>query len=426
MPCIERLIESLAYEQFSEYINANQLLSKNQSGFRAQHSCESAINDVLYDWQSALEEKKVIVAVFLDFKRAFETVDCDIQLHKLEEYGVRDSSLNWFSSYLKNRRQVVKIGETKSDEIVNNMGVPQGSILGPLLFILYINNIVNCLKFCTAKLFADDTLIYVVADSIEEAKQKINDDLCTLYDKLCQYKLKLNISKTKVMLITNKTCDTSNLDIFMGGNKLDIVNEIKYLGVILDDKLNFDKNISHVCRKLGQKLNVICRLRNDLNCEQKLSLYKSIIQPHLSYCASILFLSKASGIERIQNIQTKILRQIVKANRHTSREFLLSTLKILSVNQTVIFSTMIFIFKIINGHTAQYLTERIHYNHENTQLLLRNANDIKLTNSTKSCSQNALFYKGIQTFNSLPPNIKFEKSFTKFKKLLYEYVIHGF
>lgn len=136
-------------------------------------------------------------------------------------------------------------------------------------------------------MFADDTLIYVIADSLEEAKLKINEDLSTLYDKLCQNKLKLNIGKTKVMIITNKTCDTSVLEIFMGGERLEIVNEIKYLGVVIDHKLNFEKNVNNVCKKLGQKLNVISRLRNELNCQQKLGLYKSIIQPHLNYCSSM-------------------------------------------------------------------------------------------------------------------------------------------
>lgn len=229
LPCLERLIESLAYNQFSEYVNINQLLSKNQSGFRAQHSCESTINDVLYDWQMALEDKKVIIAVFLDFKRAFETIDRDIQLQKLKKYGVTDSALNWFASYLDNRRQIVKIGETKSDVLVNNMGVPQGSILGPLLFILYINDIATCLKYSIAKMFADDTLVYIIADNIEEAIFKINSDLSVLYEKLCQNKLKLNVNKTKIMIITNKPCDYTNVNIFIGGKKLQIVDEIKYL-----------------------------------------------------------------------------------------------------------------------------------------------------------------------------------------------------
>lgn len=130
---------------------------------------------------------------FLRLQRAFETIDQKIQLQKLENYGVRGTANNWFASYLNNRRQIVKIGESKSTELENKLGVPQGSILGPLLFILYINDLPNCLKYSMIKMFADDTLIYVIEDSIEEATRRINEDLNSLFIKLCQNKLKLNV-----------------------------------------------------------------------------------------------------------------------------------------------------------------------------------------------------------------------------------------
>lgn len=386
LPCCERLIESLAYAQFNDYINRNNILNINQSGFRSQHSCETAINDVIDIWKAAQNESKVIIAVFLDFQRAFETIDTNILTKKLSNYGVRNSSLEWFNSYLTDRKQVVKLGETVSDTLNNKLGVPQGSILGPLIFILYINDIPNCLKYCQAKLFADDALVFNISETIEEATNKINHDLDLIYKKLCQNKLKLNVNKTKVMIISNKKIDRSNINIHINGTRLDIENEIKYLGVVIDDKLSFEKNINNVCKKVGQKVNVMNRLRNELNLNQKLTLYKAIIEPHFNYCASILFISNVTDLNRLQILQNKCLRQILRASNYTESQLMLRELNLMSVVQLIHFRTLILIYKIVNGQAPCYLTERITYKKANHNLVLRNSNEICLTNMIKACS----------------------------------------
>lgn len=364
LPCCERLIESLAYNQLTNYIDTNNILNRNQSGFRAKHSCETAINDIFYEWKAALNDSKIIIAVFLDFQRAFETIDPDILIKKLAKYGVSGASLRWFRTYLTNRRQTVKLGETVSNELYNGLGVPQGSILGPLLFILYINDLPSYLIYCIAKLFADDTLIYIISDSLDEAMGRMNYDLNTMYNKLCQNKLKLNVSKTKVMVITNRTIDRSNVDIFMNGTRLDIESEMKYLGIIIDDKLTFGRNISYVCKKVGQRVNVLNRLRNELDVGQKLTLYRSIIEPHFNYCPSILFLSNVTDLNRLQVLQNKCLRQILRANSFTEGHVMRKELNLMSVVQIVTYGTLIFIYKIVNGSAPNYLTEKIRYKHE--------------------------------------------------------------
>lgn len=152
----------------------------------------------------AQNNSKVIIAVFLDFQRSFETIDPKLLVNKLKNYGVR--ALDWFDSYLSNRRQVVKIDEIISNELNNNLGIPQGSILGPLIFNLYINNISECLKFSEVKIFADDTLVYIIADTVEASStQKINEELNMLYIKLCENKLKLNEKKKKQNLFALQT-----------------------------------------------------------------------------------------------------------------------------------------------------------------------------------------------------------------------------
>ena len=179
--------------------------------------------------------------------------------------------------------------------------------MGPILFILYINDIPQYLEHCQARLFADDTLIYIVSDSIEDATTKMNHDLSIISHKLCQNKLKLNVSKTKAMIITNGNIDKNNIDLNINGEKIEIEHKIKYLGVIIDDKLSFDQNVNHVCRKVGLKVNVLNRLRNELNPNQKLTLYKAIIEPHFNYCASIYCFCQIQPIY----VDSKLFRTIV-------------------------------------------------------------------------------------------------------------------
>lgn len=147
------------------------------------------------------------------------------------------------------------------------------------------------------------------------------------------------------MVITNKNVDKDNINISINGSRLEIEKEIKYLGVVTDDNLRFDKNIDHICKKIGKKTSVLGRLRNELNNYQKLNVYRSIIEPHFTYCASILYLSNSTDTE----IQNKCMRQILRTNRFTSTVDMLNTLNLLSINQMVIFRTLIFIFKIIRG-----------------------------------------------------------------------------
>jgi hypothetical protein len=257
LPAIEKVIEKLAYNQLIQHVNKYELLADHQSGFRRMHSCETAVNDVLYEWKEALDKSNTIIAVFLDFQRAFETIKPQIMIIKLFHLGIKDSELEFFKSYLSDRRQVVKLGEFISKEINNHLGVPQGSILGPLLFILYVNDLGDCLQNCKIKMFADDTLIYAIEERIEDATKFINDDLSRLYEKICQNKLKLNVDKTKVMIISNRKIDRNNVNIFINDSRLEIENEIKCFGNILDDKLKFTKNTEYFCKKIGKKTNVI-------------------------------------------------------------------------------------------------------------------------------------------------------------------------
>lgn len=304
--------------------------------------------------------------------------------------------------------------------------LPQGSILGPLLFNLYINDLGDDLKWSILKLFADDTLDYVSGKIINEIVSKINNDLKDLYNKICQYKLKLNVTKTKVMIITNLT-NINDISVKINGIELEIVDKIKYLGVIIDNQLNFKPNSEYVCKKLGRKVGVLARLRNDLNFKQKMLIYKTIVEPHLTYCSTILFQAQTGDIDALQLLQNKCMRSILRENRYASIDTMLNTLEIMNVRQIIIYNTLIFIYKIVKGETPSYLTNKITYKRDNPRKnTLRNRNQIEKTNAKTMASRKSIFYRGIELFNNLPEYLKNKTSVNLFKNKIKKYVILQF
>ena len=191
-----------------------------------------------------IHDGKTIIAVFLDLQRAFETLDRNILLNKLQCYGLKDVELKWFKSYLNGRKQKTKVNNVFSDNINIKIGVPQGSVLGALLFLSYINDIHGVVNFSELVLFADDTLMFVVGNNVKECLEKINGDLDTIEEWLKMNKLKLNVNKTKCMVWNGSLNENEN--VIVNNNKIELVEEIKYLGVIIDNKVNFKKHLDYI------------------------------------------------------------------------------------------------------------------------------------------------------------------------------------
>lgn len=240
----EKILEKVVKKQLDKFIEDNAIISKYQSGFRKKYSCETAVNYVINRWKN-VEKNNKMMAIFLDFKRAFETIDRQIMLKKLEMYGIKGNELKWFESYLGNRVQITKVNGTTSDEIENGFGVPQGSILGALLFILYINDMPTTLEKCEIVLYADDTLIYTEASTEEQCLENMKHDISKINTWLKMNKLKLNENKTKIMEINMNSDELFKIN----DEIIEKVEHMSYLGFIIDKDLKFKKHIDYICKK---------------------------------------------------------------------------------------------------------------------------------------------------------------------------------
>lgn len=425
LPTYEKVIEHLTKNQLQNYLDERNIITKEQSGFRENHSCETALNLVIANWKQALDDKKVIVAVFLDLSRAFETLDRRRLLMKLQHYGIQGKELNWFKSYLTNRTQQVRYGSATSTEILNNLGVPQGSVLGPLLFILYINDIIKSIKECSICLFADDALLYVCADSLSEAVNKVNLDMNRLDEWLNVNNLKLNGDKTFFMLLGQRNVQDVP-EIKIGKDTIQQIHEIKYLGVIIDEQLNFKSNCQYVLKKMSKKISFLGRIKKKLSIAHRIKVYMSIVSPHIEYCSSVLFMLKDADFKKLQILQNRGMRIILGCNRRTKRKDMLDVLNWMSIKQRIVFNTLVLIFKIKNGLLPSYLQNNIKLVKDETKRLLRNGNDFKVKYCAKSGTRNSLYYKGLTLFNSLNLEAKNAKTIQCFKREIVPYIKNTF
>ena len=220
------------YKRLYNFIEKNDLLYKGQYGFRSNHSTINAVTQFIFDTTKSLEKKHHTAAVLLDLSKAFDTIKHDILLSKLNHYGVRGLALEWFRNYLSGRQQYVHCNNVDSEvENISTFGVPQGSVLGPLLFIIYINDLHKCLKYSNCVQFADDTTIYVTGESLNDTFKYLNNDLTTLVEWFKANCLSLNLPKTKYMFFHTKDRDKHIPEIVIGNYRIERVNVAKILGI---------------------------------------------------------------------------------------------------------------------------------------------------------------------------------------------------
>jgi hypothetical protein len=234
---------------------------------------------------TALDKGQLTIGIFLDFSKAFDTVNHNILLAKLNSYGICGIANQWITSYLSKRQQFSSYNVSNSSSSEITCGVPQGSILGPILFLIYINDLGFFSDKLTTIMFADDSNLFTSGSNLPDMINTINEQIPLLVDWLRANRLSLNIAKTHFMIfgLKNKAI-AENINITIGGSKLEIVTSTKFLGIILDSNLNFKQHISSTTKKIAKSIGIISIARRNLNQKTLLQLYFSFVYPYLSYC----------------------------------------------------------------------------------------------------------------------------------------------
>ena len=333
LPAVSKVIEKVVFIQVYDYFDKNRLFYKNQYGFRKLHSTELAsleISDIICE---GMDKGKIPLSIFLDLSKAFDTLDHQILLSKLKYYGLDNTALNWFKSYLTDRTQYVEFDNVHSETRTIKTGVPQGSILGPLLFIIYMNDIHIASDKFHAILYADDTNLVSSlcsfnvnisnngSQDVSNLSASINHELQQITHWLEINKLSLNIKKTKFMVFHYHQKNISKLipDLSIYGHPIERVNQFNFLGLTIDENLNWHAHIQKISNRISRALGVLSRVKRFLPKHILRLLYNSLILPHLQYSV----LAWGSQNNRLVKLQKRALRIISnsKYNAHTDPLF---------------------------------------------------------------------------------------------------------
>ena len=253
--------------------------------------------------QTQLDNGEFAAGVFVDLRKAFDTVDHRILIGKLEHNWVRGISKNWFSSYLTNRKQFVSINNCNSTNKTILTGVPQGSVLGPLLFLIYINDLHKCVKYSKAYHFPDDTNILQSVKSPEVFAKKLNQDLKILSQWLKANKLSLNVKRTELIIFRRKAANTDyGIKFKLDGKRLTPGNTVKYLGILLDKHLQWRKQLAHVQVKVNRGIGILSKIRHNTNLKTLKTVYHSLLASYLQYGAQLWGQANKESQNKIQVI----------------------------------------------------------------------------------------------------------------------------
>lgn len=285
LPILAKVLETLVVDQLKDYLVSNHILSDVQSGFRRQHSTTTAAVKVINDIIEAMDSKNTFVALFIDLAKAFDTVDHCIQLEKLKNFVFSDHTVDWFTNYLADRTQCVYFDNSKSETLSVSCGVPQESVLGPILFTIYINNLGDGISQVHFHFYADDTVIYCEAATLHQAFSYLQSAFNLVQIQLYQLKLVLNVEKTKIMLYSKskKSLDSFPSIFTIHGEQIKQVKLYKYLGILIDDQLSFKFHINKLVQKLKLKIGFYFRNKACFSWKTRRRLVAATFLPALDY-----------------------------------------------------------------------------------------------------------------------------------------------
>ena len=408
-----KIFEKLMKTFLVDFLEEKEIIHKSQFGFQKGKSTQHALlrfSNMLYD---NLQNGKSILSIFIDFSKAFDTVPHDILLNKLFHYGIRGKVLDWFTDYLSNRYQFTTCEYSDSTTTLVTSGVPQGSVLGPILFLLFINDLPTISESIFFSLFADDSCLSLCENDVIELISSANKELDLFYNWCIANRTSINILKTFYLLFTSQP--TAHLPPLTIRNhySYDVINRVshtKFLGVIYDEKLTFSNHISMLCSKLSRSSSLLYQLRDIVPTDVLKSLYYAHVYPHINYCNCIWSNTYQTHLLPLILIHKRIIRNIAKSDFLQHTEPLYKNLRILNVHNIKTLNLSILMYKQLksNEYDLPILTLDHAYGTRHRENLL-------IPPHTTTLIANSFKVESVRVWNRLPNNIKVSPSMNSFK-----------
>lgn len=418
---ITKVFEKVLKTRIESFIQSKKLISERQFGFQRGKSTEDAICTLINLMYKTLDDGKPALCLFLDLAKAFDTVDHSQLLEALQDLGFRGNIYNLMASYLNNRKQFVKINSYLSRERIVECGVPQGTILGPILFTIYINSLLDLKSSGTIISFADDTVIFYADKTWRDLKHKVEDDFSNIIDWFNHKLLTINFKKTMFLPITCYKNTLPNYDKLIfnkqnGAIEIGSTDKIKYLGITIDKHLRWDYHINNVTNTLRTILFKFKYLRNLLDIVHLKIIYYALVESRLSYGILGWGGIANSHLKKLEILQRWFIKVMFKKERTYSSELLYSEARILDIRQIYFLRANIFQYK------NKALSRFTDYTYETRN---KSKKSLKISFCAKSVGQRSLAFMAPRFFNSLTLSLKNTSTIYKFKKDLKTYTLNA-
>ena len=419
LSCAGKLFEKVFFKYVFNHLHDNFVLSTHQSGFLPGKSTVTQLTEVYHLFCSSIDKNKEIRVVFLDISKAFDRVWHRGLIHKLQKAGINGNILNWFIDYLKDRQQRVVINGQYSSWKNVKAGVPQGSVLGPLLFLIHINDISNVVQHCKIRLFADDTCLFIEVDNREETAIKINQDLQHLHNWSKQWLITFSEIKTKSLLISNKIDANKNPPVMMNNTIIEEVPSFTYLGLTFTKNLRWNNHIDKVTTKARKRLSAMMPLKFKLDRRSLETMFKSFVLPILEYGLIVWGGTYDTDIIKLERIHLDAMRLITGATARSSIAALYEETSFVSFRDRIDRLSLTMLFKIKNDLSPEYLKILLpDENHETIHYNLRNKENIKIPFTRLETFKRSFIPRAIRIWNALSIPIRNCKSLATFKLAL--------
>lgn len=412
-----KTFEKLVYNRLISFLDKNNILYKRQFGFRKGYSTYMALIEFTNKIAEVFEKGEVLLGIFLDLSKAFDCIDHNILLSKLEHYGIHGIVLQWFKSYLENRTQYTSMENSMSDELFMQVGVPQGSVLGPLLFLIFINDLEYVSTRLFSIIFADDTNLFISGNDIDEMNREINSEMSKVYNWFSANKLVLNLEKTCYMIFKPKNkqiCDSA-IKNFVGNYEIQRVNCTKFLGIQIDANLTWKEHVDDICIKISRTIGVMNRLKETIPQRILITLYNTMILPYISYCNIIWGNCALNLLHRILVLQKRAIRIINNVPPLAHTDLLFTKFKVLKVKDINKLQIAIFMYSYFSNRLPQTFKNIFTSNSAIHSHSTRISKNIRLPLYKYNFSRTTIKYTGAKNWNRMTTELKNSKSLSQFK-----------
>eukprot|EP00117_Sycon_ciliatum_P040795 scpid37281/ scgid3278/ Probable RNA-directed DNA polymerase from transposon X-element; Reverse transcriptase len=423
LPVISKVLEKVVHRQLVAFFDNHPelgALPEEQFAYRRNHSCEDLLAYAINDWQLALDKKQLCGAMFVDMSKAFDRVQHSKLVQELASVGVGGVALRWFADYLTGRTQQVVVGDARGSTEPCSRGVPQGSVLGPLLFCIYIRRTPQKFQHCRALLFADDIAFYVIGRKASTVLRMLQTDLLNLDDFLSERGLVLNPKKSQLLLLRRPTAQLDVIpSITCKGTVIPESSHVLYLGLLLDSSLSFEQQVERVCAKAQCKVASFRHGRRDVSMTGRRMFYLTIVQSTLDYASTCYVHCLSAKLrDKLESTSNRCLRRVFGHDQYTSIDFILTKYNLYTFSRRVNLKLFVFVFRCLSRCTSPLLstifTPRSASCRTNAATRGQASAALNLPRATSRYGLNAISFLAADRWNMLPPGCRQAKPLSAF------------